>query len=746
MDQPSDRAGRFFARIIAHPYRVVGAFAVLTVLAAWQLPRVRMDTDLRAYLPHDETYLDDHRIRETYDVRDTLIAAIVREPTALDVPTLRYARAVAARIEELDGVHRVSSLFSEDNIENTSEGLEIAPFIEEVTEASVAALRRKIAGFPAIHGIFVSQDGTCIALIVEVQGDADRGRIYHEIERISEEEESPEGTQVYLAGMPVCEGVLGEYMMRDLAVMMPAVIVVVVLLLFAAYRSWLLIVVALVEVALVDIWVIGLMAFAGVRLHTVHGTMPVVLMALAVADEIHIFDDYFARRLRGAAARQSILQTMSALWKPVTLTSVTTAVAFLSFVSSSMRPFRSFGLFTAFGVISAMAYSLLVTPVALAWWPWRAGGRAQRSSVAGWLGAFGEWAYRRRRLLLVTAGIVGLVAVAGASRVYVQDSWMGNFDRDSRVRRAFEVVRTKLLGPMLLYVEIDTGVDGGIKEPRFLRRLIEAEDEVRKLPSVGGTLSVAKILRKVNREFTGRDAVPRKRGASAFFLMMLEGGSHDNLWRPPYRRCLVNAFCRTDDYISGQANFPIFQATMEEHLPGVVISYGGDYSLSYHWVRLLIANFIKAFAGSAVLVFLTVLLFSRSLRFSVLTIAPILLALLLNFGVMGLLGIPFGVATSMFSSIILGIGIDYAIHLQSKLDALGGAGPQAARMAFASAGKAILWDAVVVICGFAVLLLSRMPPTRTLGGMVALGMGASFAATYLLLPALWSPGRTRPPP
>jgi len=304
MDQPSDRAGRFFARIIAHPYRVVGAFAVLTVLAAWQLPRVRMDTDLRAYLPHDETYLDDHRIRETYDVRDTLIAAIVREPTALDVPTLRYARAVAARIEELDGVHRVSSLLSEDNIENTPEGLEIAPFIEEVTEASVAALRRKIAGFPAIHGIFVSQDGTCIALIVEVQGDADRGRIYHEIERISEEEESPEGTQVYLAGMPVCEGVLGEYMMRDLAVMMPAVIVVVVLLLFAAYRSWLLIVVALVEVALVDIWVIGLMAFAGVRLHTVHGTMPVVLMALAVADEIHIFDDYFARRLRGAAARQ----------------------------------------------------------------------------------------------------------------------------------------------------------------------------------------------------------------------------------------------------------------------------------------------------------------------------------------------------------------------------------------------------------------------------------------------------------
>jgi predicted RND superfamily exporter protein len=409
-----------------------------------------------------------------------------------------------------------------------------------------------------------------------------------------------------------------------------------------------------------------------------------------------------------------------------------------------MRPFRSFGLFTAIGVVSAMVYSLLVTPVAIAWWPWSTAGRARRPAVAGWLGAFGEAAYRRRRLLLVATGVVALLAAVGVSRVYVQDSWMGNFDPDSRVRRAFDVVRERLLGPMVLYIEMDTGEDDGIKEPQFLESLMRLEEGVKKLPSVGGTLSVAKILRKVHREFTGTDTVPQKKGASALFLMLMEGKSYDNLWRPPYRRCLVHSFCRTDDYVIGRRDFPVLQGMVDEHLPGVVVSYGGDFALSYHWVRLLISSFAKAFSGSAVLVFLAVLLFSRSLRFSVLTITPILLALLLNFGVMGLLGIPFGVATSMFSSIILGIGIDYAIHLQSKLDALGGAGAQAARLAFASAGKAILWDAVVVISGFSVLLLSEMPPTRILGIMVALGMGASFVATYLLLPALWRPQKARP--
>jgi len=743
MEQPADRATRFYGRITAHPYRVLAVFAVLTVLAASQLPRIRLRTDLRELLPRDAVYADDARVREAFDIHDSIVVALVREPTVLDVPTLSYARAVAGRIADLPGVYRVRSVFSEDTIQKVDGALRTSTFIKSVNEQSVQTLKERLRSFPAVDGILVSADHTCLALIVEVDADSDRAPLCRAIEEIAAKEPSNPGARAYLAGMPVNEGVLGGYILRDLAVMLPVVFLVVMVVLYVSYRSWLLVGVALTEVLVVDIWTLGLMAFLRLPLHMVHATMPVVLMALAVADEIHIFDGYAAARAEGPAdGRSAVLRAMAMLWKPVMLTSFTTALAFGSFVTSSMAPFRTYGLFTAFGVLVAMCYSLLVTPAVLALRPVRVSERLARPLASRWLGAFGGLVARRRWAFVVAILAVSALAGVGASRVYVQDSWMGNFTKDSAVRVAFNVVRQKLLGPMLLNVELDTGRPDGIKAPEFLRRLDALETQVPRLESVGGALSIGDVLKKMNREFTGRDEPPAKQGTAAEFLLIL-GRSYEELWRYPFQKCLVTVFCRTDDYVSGRQNYPAFKEMVEAALPGVQATYGGDFALSYHWVDLLPRNFVKSLGSSVVLVFLAVLAFSRSLRYSLLTAVPILLAVLLNFGAMGLLGIPFGVSTSMFSAIILGIGIDYAIHLQSRMDHLGRGLPrcEAVAAAFGSTGRAIMWDAVVVCAGFLVLLLSDMPPNRSLGLMVSLGIAVSLVSTCFLLPALWSPGR-----
>ena len=745
MDQPADRATRFYRHIIAHPYRVMGVFAVLTLLAGSQLPRLRMQTDLRQLLPRDSVYTSDQQIRQTFRIHDSIFVALVREPTILDVASLQYVRDISRRIALVDGVFRVRSVFTEDGIENTAGGIESTPLIKDVDAASVQRLKEKLDDFPALSGILVSKDQSCLALIVEVTDDSDKARLTHEMERVTTRDlPPPDGLHVYLAGMPVNEGFLGDYIMRDLMLMLPIVFLMVMVTLYLSYRSFLLVAVAVVEVLVVDVLTLGLMAFLGVPLHMVHGTMPVVLMALAVADEIHVFDGYFAERADGGRdSRGCILRTMSALWKPVTLTSVTTALAFLSFLTSTMQPFRTYGIFTAFGVMAAMAFSLLVTPAVLGLWPARSRVRASGALSVRWLRALGGLMARRRRAFGL--GIVALIVLAavGASRVHVQDSWMGNFDKSSPVRQAFNVVLDKLDGPMLIYAELDTGRPDGIKDPEFLRRLGSLQRDMVTIPMVGGTLSVEQILRKANKEFTGHDEPPTKAGASAFFLMNLEGHSYDNLWCYPYEKCIITIFCRTDDYATGKANTVRLRSMVEQHLPGVASTYGGDFGLSYHWVSLLLGNFVRSSIASAIMVFLAVLAFSRSLRYSVLTIAPILLAVLLNFGVMGFTGIPFGVATSMFTAIILGIGIDYAIHLVSKMERVpaGRERVETVAAAFASTGRAILWDALVVLAGFLILLLSRMPPNRTLGLMVSLGIAVSLAATYLVLPVLWSPGR-----
>ncbi len=557
MDQPADRATRFYRHIISHPYWVMGVFAVITLLAASQLPRIRLQTDLRELLPRDKTYVDDERIRETFNIHDSIFVALVQEPTVINVPAMEFMQKLVRRIEGLDGVYRVRSVFNQDDIEKTSAGIANTRLIRNVDAQSVERLKERLRNFKALIGVLVSKDQSCLAMIVDVKSSTNMSVLVHAIQDAAEHGPArPPGVKVYLAGMPVNEGVLGDYVMRDLNLMLPVVFLVVMITLYLSYRSFTLVGVALVEVLVVDVVTLGLMGFLGVPLHMVHGTMPVVLMALAVADEIHIFDGYFAERATGDGDnRACLLRTMRVMWKPVTLTSVTTALAFLSFLTSTMHPFRTYGVFTAVGVMVAMAFSLLVTPAVLGLRPARSRARLSGAASSRWLGALGGFMARRRRTFALVIVIIIAVAGLGASRVYVQDSWMDNFDKSSPVRQAFEMVRQKLYGPMLLYLELDTGRPDGIKDPDFLRRLAALQEDMATVPMVGGTLSVEQILQQANKVFTGHDEPPTKAGASAFFLMNLEGHSYDDLWCYPYQKCVVMIFCRTDDYATGKANY-----------------------------------------------------------------------------------------------------------------------------------------------------------------------------------------------
>jgi uncharacterized protein len=120
---------------------------------------------------------------------------------------------------------------------------------------------------------------------------------------------------------------------------------------------------------------------------------------------------------------------------------------------------------------------------------------------------------------------------------------------------------------------------------------------------------------------------------------------------------------------------------------------------------------------------------------------PVTLAVLLNFAVMGWLGIPLGVATSMFASMVLGVGVDSTLHLLERFNRMG-----TLSGALSSAGPPILIDTLSTSLGFAVLLFSRVPANYRLGGLLSLSLLAGLAATLLIVPALLAARKKVPEP
>ena len=729
---------RIFSWIINNPWVVISLLLIITISAGLQLPKMKIVTDLKSLLPRDEIYKNDERIRDAFNIKDLVIIGVKNKKSVFNTDTFEYIKALIDKIELLNGVYKVRSLFSEDNISNTpEESLIIAPFVKKIDPKSVENSMKQIKNFEAVQGILVSKDFTLATILVELEDDAAKSRIYFEIKKTIVEEPPENEDKIYISGMPVFEGVLGDYMLQDFLVMIPIVSIIIIVFLYLTYRSFLLVGVSLIMIFVVDIWTLGFMAFLGQPLYLIQCVMPVILMALSVADEIHIFGRYFEEcRDSSSSVKDRIIVVMQEMWRPVILTSITTSFGFLALVMTSMKPLQYFGIFTAFGIIGAMLFALLATPVALILFGNNISYKTSYITFDKSLAKMGGFLFKNLTCIRILIVIIMAISFMGMSKVFIQDNWLSNFKKSSEVYIEDKMLNAILSGTNILNLELDTGMADGIKNPEFLKKVAKFQKQLNTIDWIGGSISFAQIIEKMNSELNGKHEIPDSRNAIAQYLLLLDGSTYERFWDHLHQKIAVTIFIREVDYIGGTIILSEIKSFLNKYLPDTKTTFGGEYMLTYHWVDLLKVDQIKSFLTSLILIFLVSSGVFWSFRKGVVVTAPIIMAVMINYGIMGFCGIPLSVSVSVCSSIILGIGIDYAIHLQNKFDVLRNEMDleDAFCGIFRTAGKAIVWNAVVVIAGFLTLIFSQIPPNQKLGLVCSLGIATSLFSSFLVVP------------
>lgn len=496
---------RFVHRFaIRHPVPVFALAAIAILSAAPGLLKLRLRTDGYALVPAGRPEVAfDRVVRDEFDAEDLVVVLVrSRHPDGIFNPdTLRLIQRLTHRFQALEGVqeHNVSSLETEHSHRVRPGTLDFRRFLETLPETpeALATLRADLERIRLHTGTFLSSDGSAASILVGVPPGADRTALYGRIRTIIADEGGlPE--EVCVIGAPVAEALLGLHILEDLGVprsllgiaaraeadgggwrlphslyelrrfvgrhigLVPMAILVMLLVFVVCFRSVAAASLPLVEVGACLVTVFGLMGWLGVPIYLTIAVMPVILTAMGVADEIHIFDRYvqLLRADRGGAYRTVLTAAMDEMWVPVAKTSLTTAVGFLSFALSPLGPVRAFGIFTSVGIIFCMLWSLTVVPAMLsvarpAWFVGRdsraAGGQRR---VARLLAALAALACRRRGVLLAVGLLVVLAAPLGLRRVVVQDSWIEGFARDSEFYRATQVFNELFLGTHILLVRV----------------------------------------------------------------------------------------------------------------------------------------------------------------------------------------------------------------------------------------------------------------------------------------------------
>lgn len=767
---------RFYHSIVGHPRITITLFLVVTAVLALGIPRLRVSTDVRSMMPIGHPVIvHDEWARDYFLIEDPATVLIVNDgPDGVFTPaTLALVDHISDEMEVLESIDGddLVSLSAVDNITGEGDVLTVEPFFEDPPQDVVQAraLRAAVFDNPMMVGTVVSVDGNATAIIGEMHNGADKVALYRQLQDIVRR--SPiTSERVLVAGRPVIEGEMTSLMRGDLALMFPFVILSTGVLLFLALRLVRAVILPLMVVVSSVIWAVGLMGWTDSPFFAVSTMMPILLIAIGVADGIHIIHCYLLRVAAEPSRRagELVVEAMSEMTRPVVLTSITTAAGIGSLAASPIRPVQSLGVFTASGVMAAMVFSLTILPAILALLPLPVGAAARmkhdesanEGTVARLVRTLSALVLGRPRILFGVTAAIAIVSVATIPSITVDGSLLRNFPRGNPVKLADHEFVRYFNGSVPLQVVLEGGELDTWKRPEVLREVEKFQDFMEAGGRIAETRSIVDFIKRMNQVMNPDDPdgyrVPDDRELIAQYLLLYslsgEPDDFDDVVDYDYEKANVRLLVNSDSSPIAMDMINTVNAYAAEHLAplGVEATASGTSRTTATFVELIVSGQVRSLLLGVALVALLTGLMCRSLLGGLLTVMPVAIAILLNFGLLGVSGSPLGVTMALMSSMALGIGVDYAIHFVLKYQtARRGGEPRekALTETFASTGVAIFYNALVVFVGFLVLALSNFPPNRLLGLLVAFNMLVCFIGTVTLLAAalhFGQPGFVRP--
>lgn len=760
---------RFFKAVTAFPKTIIMVGLILILSSAFFIPTLQKDTRSDAFIPPDHPaliYRD--QVKDIFGLQDPMVIAIVNEgKTGIFNPqTLALVDWLTHRIESMDNIdpERVTSLATENDIIGTEDGMLVEEFFETppATQQQADQVRDAVMDFPLYLGSLVSRQGDATLIVAELIDQTQAQQVYAELLELVAQAPTQPGETIHVAGEGAVSGYMGAYIDADAQRLNPIAALIITLVLFVAFRTLRgtllpnFVVLATVGSAL------GVMAAFDVSFFVITNALPVVLIGIAVADSIHILSQYYEEIAQNPedTPQQIVIRTMENMWRPITVTTLTTMAGFLGLaVASVMPPMQYFGLFAMLGVGVAWLFSITVLPAALSLMklkPSPAYGSAtqhdalqvDRYGVA--MKSFGSWVSRHHIVVLILALLVTIAGVMGASKLELNEARIHIFQKDEAIVKADTIINHKFDGVHYLDVVVETPQIEDLFKPEHLQRIEALQRYAETLPHVNGSTSIVDYLKQMNRALNEDrlDAyqLPNDSDlvAQYFLLYSASGDPADFEKEVDYDYRLANVRIRMDAgvYTDEKVVVEAMQhyITDQFNAPGISANLSGRVNVDYHWIKLLGGSHFGSVAVALMLVWLMASLNMRSMVAGVITVIPVAFSVLLIYAVMGFNGIWLAIGTSMFAAIAIGLGVDFAVHTIERLKVLirdqQYSFDDAIAILYPSTGRALLFNFAALVLGFGVLTTSEVVPLIKFGALVAVGITSSFIASMTILPAL----------
>ena len=742
---------RLMSGIVNSPIRSTLLVLIFTFMFVTGFKDVFVDSSSKGLLTIGDP--DVQYVKEIKDVfGDAVLHSIIlKSDTVFRKDVLQRVLDITFEAEGIKGVDRVVSMATVSNLKGENGTLNTDMLLMDVplTGEEMDILKQDALSNPMFIGEVINETGSVTGIHLFLN-NADKekdfdNRILKDIQALVKKAKQglPRDVEIYHIGSPKVKTDIINAINYDGMHLTPLAGAAMFIVLLLFFRTGSAVLIPILTGILSIISTIGFMGFMGFGINPVTVIIPTLLFVMGSTEDIHLLSEYMHELENGEVKKKAILNMAVKSGTAIFLTSLTTLLGFLTIAPNAIPMLREFGIAASFGIAVNFIITILTVPTILRFYKAPKVAEKKESHPIKYLRELIFLCITRYRFLV---GIIFFICVTlsfwGIQKLYIETDYVKFFKDDADVPVLFKKLNKDLVGGTNFMVVVESKTENAFQSPANLLQVCRLHDYLNKYH--GKAVGYVDMLRKTHQEMNdGKKeffTIPDNSDLIAQYNLMMDA---DNL-----SRFMNHDFTKTSILVKTHASGT--QEIMEAYNDIIrFVRENLSQDLEYHVTgeMIVVAKASNTITREVILnlgyMFIAIFLFNSllflSLKAGALAMIPNIMPVVINFGFMGIMGIPLSTATFPVAIISLGIAVDDTIHFMvryaaelKKADSNESAIMNVLRMEL----RPILSTSIALIAGFSMLMFAEFGSTVQFGELTALCMLTALISDLLITPLI----------
>lgn len=750
--------------ILKNRIAILVVIGIISVGMGFMATQVKIRYDFAALLPATDSTLINYKAFKQQFGEDGDVLIIGIEQEKLFTPNVYNAwYQMGEDIRNLDGIEQVISsarcyhLVRNDSLKRFD--FKLLKDGKATSQAELDSIKQQIIDLKFYDKMLWDNEShisvMAITMSAKVLDSKKRVGLTNQIIKVGEKYEDQLGARLRYSGMPYIRSLLAKIVESEMFLFILYALLVTALIMFVFFRSFKVVLVAMLVVAIGSLWSIGFVSIMGFQLSILTGLVPPLIIVIGVANCIFLLNKYHTEyRLHGNKIK-GLQRVVRKVGKATLLTNATTAAGFATFTVVESSVMKEFGIVAASSIMCIFVLSLLLVPIVFSFLKEpkaRHVKHLDRKYSQTFISKIVEIVLSYRSRVYWFFGTVVVVGIYGITLITSDGKIVDDFPEGHHVLEDLTFFENHLNGVMPFEIEIDALKPGKAISPATLKRIDQLEEAMAEYPEFSRAVSVAEIVKSLKQAYYG--GIPSKYGLPngserGFILSYANNGSSGN------GRDLLNSFIDSSQQVTrvsfqmkdvGTENLENLLAEIQPKVDSIFnpdkyeTLITGTAVVYLRGTEYLVKNLFISLGIAVVLISLLMAYMFRSWRMVGVSLIPNIIPLILTGALMGFLGITIKPSTILVFSIAFGISVDDTIHFLAKyrqeLEANNWKIKRSVILALREVGISMAYTSIVLFFGFSIFNMSTFGGTKALGLLVSITLLVAMFSNLILLPSL----------